>query len=426
MRKFALGPAPTPPADPLGALAADGVIHRHHVGFSHDSQVFFVPAGRSVRVYARTSSGTPMGVLAGHTAEVTAVRPNPYNRYQAFSASLDGTVKLWDYMEGTCLATWKVFHPTATSGGMPEGGISGSSSSSDKSKSNSNDKSNTHSTPAAVLPVQHMFVGAKPSQTIVASGESMKGGADFELFINVRWDSKKKERKGRGASVASFRVGSLLLWLPGSTRSVREPNGGSTVNATRCEFSTLFKLAAHNDTPTHLALDPSLTTLAAASNRVITVYPLAFGRKNNNSSTVRRTCSRRVTAIAFHPVFGYLVTAGSEGRITMWYNILDSNFVTSPLHWHAHPVHALAFSPDGAYMFSGGEEAVLVVWHLEFKTKQFLPRLGSIIRNITISPDGNTYMLSLADNSIKIVSAVRNISKNNESTGRKMLSFSPF
>uniref|UniRef100_A0A7S4E0P5 WD repeat-containing protein 75 second beta-propeller domain-containing protein n=1 Tax=Lotharella globosa TaxID=91324 RepID=A0A7S4E0P5_9EUKA len=131
-------------------------------------------------------------------------------------------------------------------------------------------------------------------------------------------------------------------------------------------------------------------------------------KKKGMGGWIKRSMITKVTAMAVHPYHPYIATGNNKGRITIWYNVTGKDFATSSLHWHAHPVHAIAFSSDGSYMFSGGEEAVLVIWQLETKAKQFLPRLGSVIRSITISPDGNIYALALADNSLKFVDAVSN------------------
>ncbi|CAG8503216.1 7091_t:CDS:10 [Acaulospora colombiana] len=80
--------------------------------------------------------------------------------------------------------------------------------------------------------------------------------------------------------------------------------------------------------------------------------------------------------------------------------------VTSTVHWHAHKVNHITFTNDGSYLLSGGEEAVLVIWQVETGYTTFLPRLGSEILFITISPDQTLYAISFTDNSIKIYSAI--------------------
>jgi len=54
----------------------------------------------------------------------------------------------------------------------------------------------------------------------------------------------------------------------------------------------------------------------------------------------------------------------------------------------------------GTNLLSGGVESVLVQWRYgQEGEKDFLPRLGSAITEITVSPDGSLFCTSHADNS---------------------------
>ncbi|PIA13730.1 hypothetical protein COEREDRAFT_48418, partial [Coemansia reversa NRRL 1564] len=57
-------------------------------------------------------------------------------------------------------------------------------------------------------------------------------------------------------------------------------------------------------------------------------------------------------------------------------------------------------------MLSGGEEGVLVFWQLLTDSRDYLPRLGSDIVGISVSPDQMSYAVMLRDNTIRIFSAV--------------------
>jgi NET1-associated nuclear protein 1 (U3 small nucleolar RNA-associated protein 17) len=59
----------------------------------------------------------------------------------------------------------------------------------------------------------------------------------------------------------------------------------------------------------------------------------------------------------------------------------------------------------GNYVISGGQESVLVLWQLDTGRKQFLPHLSSPICNVVVSPNGNSYVVKLADNSVMVLSA---------------------
>ncbi|KAG9047512.1 hypothetical protein FS837_002097 [Tulasnella sp. UAMH 9824] len=96
----------------------------HSAVFSNDGQYFFVPSGSSIKVYAaetlkvvstlsplRSSSAPSLSPASPHTDLVTSLLLNPTNPLQLYSASLDGTIKVWDWLEGTLLKTFDFGKP---------------------------------------------------------------------------------------------------------------------------------------------------------------------------------------------------------------------------------------------------------------------------------------------------------------------------
>ena len=134
-----------------------------------------------------------------------------------------------------------------------------------------------------------------------------------------------------------------------------------------------------------------------------------------------------------HPNEDCIVTGTSSGKIIIWYNHLalltsqqtlnlneadsedfemmsDSIKINKKylkaskptktiLHWHSLSVLSLAFSTDGSYLLSGGHECVLVKWLLRTGQKDFKPRLGAPISEITSSIDNKLYVTRHLDNS---------------------------
>ncbi|KAA8523464.1 hypothetical protein F0562_009887 [Nyssa sinensis] len=72
-------------------------------------------------------------------------------------------------------------------------------------------------------------------------------------------------------------------------------------------------------------------------------------------------------------------------------------------HWHSAEVKVLFFSSDGAYLYSGGKEGVLVVWQLDTGKKKFLPRIGSPLLYFINSPDPSLSSISCADNRVHLL-----------------------
>ena len=75
---------------------------------------------------------------------------------------------------------------------------------------------------------------------------------------------------------------------------------------------------------------------------------------------------------------------------------------SSWVHWHALSVLSLSFTPDGTFLLSGGHESVLVKWphggYGNSSEREFLPRLGAPISQITTSEDNSVYVTSHLDN----------------------------
>ncbi|KAK2497646.1 hypothetical protein MC885_021137 [Smutsia gigantea] len=67
--------------------------------FSADSKYIFCVSGDFVKVYS-TVTEECVNILQGHRNLVTGIQLNPNNHLQLYSCSFDGTIKLWDYIDG--------------------------------------------------------------------------------------------------------------------------------------------------------------------------------------------------------------------------------------------------------------------------------------------------------------------------------------
>jgi NET1-associated nuclear protein 1 (U3 small nucleolar RNA-associated protein 17) len=143
---------------------------------------------------------------------------------------------------------------------------------------------------------------------------------------------------------------------------------------------------------------------------------LAFGQhdecsiycpKTKEVFTLKKEPGEDFSAMCVHPLEFSVAIGTITGKILLWYCFDRSKTAetTSALHWHAHAVNSIAFASD-SYMLSGGLEGVLVLWQLDTKHKDFLPRLGSDIKGISISPDKSLYALDFMDNTIRLLSAI--------------------
>ncbi|XP_020383121.2 WD repeat-containing protein 75 [Rhincodon typus] len=75
--------------------------------FSVDCRYLLCASGDLVKVYS-TATDECVHVLQGHKNLVTGIQLNPRNHLQLYSASLDGTIRLWDFTDGILIKTFVV------------------------------------------------------------------------------------------------------------------------------------------------------------------------------------------------------------------------------------------------------------------------------------------------------------------------------
>ncbi|CAM9603683.1 unnamed protein product [Lampetra fluviatilis] len=78
--------------------------------FTNDGKYLLCASGDLIKVF-NTATGETLHELTGHGQLVTGIQLNPNNYLQAYSSSEDGTIKLWDYMDGILIKTFLVHRP---------------------------------------------------------------------------------------------------------------------------------------------------------------------------------------------------------------------------------------------------------------------------------------------------------------------------
>ncbi|XP_059199436.1 WD repeat-containing protein 75 [Centropristis striata] len=133
-----------------------------------------------------------------------------------------------------------------------------------------------------------------------------------------------------------------------------------------------------------------------------------FSLKEDNKKGGKNT----FTCIVCHPKDDCIATGHDDGKIRLWRNFNHKKEYTySTLHWHHTAVNSLCFTPEGTNLLSGGLESVLVQWRYNQESqKDFLPRLGSAITHIAVSPDGALFCTSHSDNKITIIQSCVKVS----------------
>ncbi|SPO29004.1 related to NAN1 - U3 snoRNP protein [Ustilago trichophora] len=367
---------------------SEGRVSRLPVVFTRDADYFFAVSKTSVRIYSRTTGQVVSTLSSGpgsHFAAITAIMINPANPLQLLTASLDGRVKVWDFLDGVLLSSFDLQ--------LPISGMTAHASS-----------------PNTVYVLLKKFrhrdaeTAPKNMSEILAALDS---GAPFNSII-AHFSLDLAAHAHNMTAMPKFSRGASLrpeLARIGKTREAVSigvsPNGEWLVVV----GNDKVQVARTND-------------LASGFTRFISSHP---GSQHQRES---------MTCMAFHPTDSTrLVTGDSTGRIRVWYCLqkgfmapskaeaddgMERHAPSTVLHWHAHAVSSLCFSPNGAHLLSGGEEGVLVVWHLgasgNAASKEFVPRLGAPLSAIAVANglDGREqeYAVSLADGSISFVSSM--------------------
>ncbi|KAJ3094662.1 hypothetical protein HDU96_001536 [Phlyctochytrium bullatum] len=282
--------------------------------------MYSILTGQLVRTLSTASS-------TAHAGRITRIHMNPANRFQLYSSSLDGTVKLWDTNDGALIKTWTLNQPV------------------------------THFVLDPTDP-RTAYVALRSSSPDVKDGARKKGGR------------------------AKGQIAELKLNIGSSKQGVA--------------LKTITKARA-------------CVGLAATKSAVIVAYSKRFEVITlKDKEKFKFATKEPITSLALHPTDPCVAVGLNNGEIQIWYCLAhpeNSNPVVTRMHWHAHGVTDLCFTPDGINMLSGGAEMVLVIWQVQSQHKSFLPRLGSEISAIGVSSDQSHYALSLADTSVRIISA---------------------
>ncbi|KAK1550487.1 hypothetical protein Q3G72_019966 [Acer saccharum] len=340
--------------------------------FSNDAKRLLVCTANTVSIFS-TSTALQISSLEGHTAPVTTVivvpASSPANNILCYcwTASLDGTIRYWDFSVPELLKTINIKIPIYSMVipsllGLP---------------ADSNEKQ----------PNLFAYVSLKDTRETVSKKHKSK--------------SKIPNGQIRKCNLTESRlVGGVTLAETEVPEPITISSSGKYLGITKHQRLSIWKV-------------PDTETERVVLRKI----------------TLRHT--KRMTVLAFHPIQRIVAAGDSTGRILIWRGFGDKIFASreglvsgnimsndeekpgvrdnddadscTTWHWHSSEVNVLFFSSDGAYLYSGGKEGVLVVWQLDTGKKKFLPRIGSPLLYYTVSPDPSLSSISCADNQIHLL-----------------------
>lgn len=312
--------------------------------FSKDSKILFCCCGRRIRIYS-TATGDFLRELRGHESDVTDMKINPTNHLQLVSCA-EGEVIFWDYSDGRILKRYAI---RGIIGGLL-----------------------LHSAlkESIILIMQY-------NEREVALLEENE--AEVEEFESEETKKRKKEKAVD-----------------------REDHVGIFNAKEKTKLRLLIKQSGNAKQTT---INGNGNLLASVKGR--NLYLWNFASEKLNTITFRGAF---FTCAAFHPYEACIAAGKSSGEIVLCQGLdqASENPITTILHWHSHAVGDITFSHDGSTILSVGQKGVLVKWQYKTHQQQFLPRLGTPILHVVVSPNDSLTAVSQKDNIIRLISNVVN------------------
>ncbi|KAG9038849.1 hypothetical protein FRB95_014398 [Tulasnella sp. JGI-2019a] len=331
--------------------------------FSQDGMHFFVPSACSIKIYS-TSTLKVVSTLSSiqaqsrpstssstcpdhHTQLVTSVLLNPNNPLQLYSASIDGTIKIWDWIEGVLLKTvdfcLPIWHMCAHAS-FPDTVFLHADVSNTPERLMTREQGNDTKASSRAFKVTF-----KPlASTVIQAAESISIGKPINR-------------------ITALAVSPNGLWLVATSGMKAHIASTSRPKEGWSKFTSAHRL-------TCLAFHPTQGYFATG----------------DEEGEVRLWYCLNDDQLSFEKLSA------------------EKKAATSLFHWHAHAVQSLAFTPNGSYLLSGGLASVLVMWQIETGHKGFVPRIGAPINSISVVETldrGQEFLLGLADGDLAMVSA---------------------
>ncbi|KAL9376817.1 hypothetical protein Peur_030937 [Populus x canadensis] len=336
--------------------------------FSNDAKRLLVCAANSVSIFS-TATGLPVASLDGHRALVTAVivvpalTPASKILCYCWTASLDGTIRYWDFSVPELIKIINVNSPI----------ISMVIPSLLCQTTENNEKSLKS---FAYLSVENTKEAEKESTKVLRGQIKKCNLTDFRMAGGVTLtETKQPEIITVSALGKYFGIRfkcKLQIWKVPTTESERAVVKKITLH--------------HTKNMTVLAFHPNQRIIAAGDVTGRILIWRGFGDR---------------TFVDDDRLVGVRSMNNREERPGVRGD--DDADSCTTWHWHSAEVNVLFFSLDGAYLYSGGKEGVLVVWQLDTGKKKFLPRIGSPLLWFTNSPDPSLSSVSCADNQIHLL-----------------------
>lgn len=372
----------------------------------------FHPVDRTVRLWD-LKSGRELRRYTGHTDDITTAVFDPEGNH-VLSASQDGTLRLWDAVDGDEQERFKVadgsvqghadeLNFTIHGGGGNDtfylGRIIDIAFSRDSRVAVTDSSSKT-------VRLWDMKMGKPIRDLIHTEPRALTLSADGSRVAFSLEDSGNSQNKN---------IDKVVVWDVNTGRELRafvdlstdklilSPDGTQLIVAV-AESMRRWDVNSGRELPTltndehikTLAFSPDGSKIAGGSAKgTVRIWDAASGQ-----TVAIYSSDDDITTVAFSPDGQRILGGSFFGRLYLW--DIESHQLLQRIEGHSDQIIALAFSPDGTQALSGSKDAMLRLWDLV--TSQELRRFNGHLNSITgvaFSPDSKSVLSGSSDGTIR-------------------------
>lgn len=283
--------------------------------------------------------------LAGHGGEVNSVTVTPDGR-RAISASLDGTLRIWNLGTGQ---------------------------------------------------TEHILFGHKGmvlSVTIVPDGRRVISGASDGTLKVWNVETGQEEFKLSGHDGVIYTVATTF-----NGKHVVSGSGDGTLKVWDLETGQEVRtLAGHNQAVEAVALTPdSQYAVSTSSDGTLKVWDLKTGQEMRTLAGLGGV----PWAVTVTPDGKRAITGYDGCYLEVW--DIETGQSICKLTRHEDSIRAAAVLPDGRYVISGSDDGTLKMWDLDTKREICtLAGHGAAVNTVTVTPDGKHVISASNDYTLKV------------------------
>jgi WD40 repeat protein/serine/threonine protein kinase len=327
--------------------------------------------------------------LEGHKGAVFEIKYSPDGKRMA-SASLDGTVRLWDLATGQLLRTFAGHAGGAT-------GVAFSPKDDRKLASTGWDGTVRIWDATTGEEVDSLNCGLLNWDVAYSPGGKRIVAAGSDGTVRV-WDLTTQERvEWRGGHRSAVR---RVVFSPDGKRlaSTGEDRKVNIWDATATNGRVICSLVGHRDLVVGAAFSPDGKYLATASfDRTVRIWDITTGQP----AGILKGHDGVIWGVAFSPDGRSVASSSDDPGVKLW--DWESRDELRTLRCHGGVVHDVAFSPDGRWLATAGHDLAIKVWdRANFAEARLFSGHDGAVNGVAFHPAGGMIASAGQDKTIRL------------------------